>query len=599
MCLISAMPTVSVKKELLFRSLGQVYTDEEFDELCFEYGLELDEVTSEKQMISKEQGEEKASEASDEIIYKIDVPANRYDLLCLEGLTRSLLVFLGKSPIPNYKAIRPDNPQLLVIKPETANVRPHCVAAVLRNVVFTPDSYNSFIELQDKLHQNICRKRTLVAIGTHDLDTLKGPFRYTAEPPNEIKFKALNQPKENTAAELMQLYKSECHLKHYLHILENEPLYPVIYDSNNVVLSMPPIINGDHSKISLNTKNVFIESTATDLHKATVVLDTIVTMFSVYCKEPFVVESVDVQQTDGSLLTYPKLQYRQETIALERANKAVGIEISSAKAADILTRMCLTSEVIDDGKKLQVTVPPTRADVIHPCDIYEDIAIAYGYNNIPEVIPPTNCVANQFILNKLCDLVRGPVAQAGFTEALTFSLCSKDDISVKLNRSEGCKEAVHIGNPKTAEFQVARTTLLPGLLKTASSNRKMPLPLRLFEISDVVLKDDSRDTGARNERRFCALNCNKTPGFEVIQGLLDRFMQILAVKNTESIETNPNQGYHIRAADDPSFFPGRSAEVVVNGNVVGKIGVIHPEVLQKFEITNPCSAFEINIQHFV
>ena len=69
------------------------------------------------------------------------------------------------------------------------------------------DSYNSFIDLQDKLHHNICRKRTLVSMGTHDLDTIKGPFTYMARPPSEITFKALNQSKEMTAVELMQHYK--------------------------------------------------------------------------------------------------------------------------------------------------------------------------------------------------------------------------------------------------------------------------------------------------------------------------------------------------------------------------------------------------------
>lgn len=76
----------------------------------------------------------------------------------------------------------------------------------MRDIVFTQDSYNSFIDLQDKLHQNICRKRSLVAIGTHDLDTIKGPFTYDAKPPQEIKFKPLNQTKEYTAEELMDLY---------------------------------------------------------------------------------------------------------------------------------------------------------------------------------------------------------------------------------------------------------------------------------------------------------------------------------------------------------------------------------------------------------
>lgn len=135
--------------------------------------------------------------------------------------------------------------QKLIITEETAKIRPYAVAAVLRNMKFTKDRYDSFIELQEKLHQNICRKRALVAIGTHDLDTLSGPFTYTAKKPADIKFKPLNKSKEYTACELMNIYKTDNQLKHYLHIIENKPLYPVIYDSNGVVLSMPPIINGE------------------------------------------------------------------------------------------------------------------------------------------------------------------------------------------------------------------------------------------------------------------------------------------------------------------------------------------------------------------
>jgi phenylalanyl-tRNA synthetase beta chain len=135
-------------------------------------------------------------------------------------------------------------------------------------------------KFQDKLHHNIGRQRSLVAIGTHDLDTIQGPFTYDAEVPTELCFKPLNQTKEYTAAELMDLYSTDSHLRHYLGIIRDQPRYPVIRDSNGVVLSMPPIINGDHSKITLNTKNILIECTATDLQKAKIVLDTIVCMFS-------------------------------------------------------------------------------------------------------------------------------------------------------------------------------------------------------------------------------------------------------------------------------------------------------------------------------
>ncbi|KAJ3590780.1 hypothetical protein NHX12_008729 [Muraenolepis orangiensis] len=595
------MPTVSVKRDLLFQALGETYTDEEFDEMCFEFGLELDEITTEKEQISREQGDGKASGASEAVLYKIDVPANRYDLLCLEGLARGLQVFTNKMDAPRYQRVSPASgePQRLIVTQETAAVRPHAVAAVLRNISFTPERYDSFIELQEKLHQNVCRKRTLVAIGTHDLDSISGPFTYTAKAPAEIRFKPLNQTKESTAVELMSLYKTDSHLRHYLHIIEDQPAYPVIYDSNGVVLSMPPIINGDHSKISLKTKNVFIECTATDLTKAKIVLDMMVTMFSEYCAMAFTVEEVEVVCPDGSSCMYPELAYRTESVSSDFINRQVGIKESSESISRLLTKMCLRSWVTGTGDQIQVEIPPTRSDVIHACDIMEDAAMAYGFNNIPRTTPRTYTVAHQFIkfikfpLNKLTELLRQDLAAAGFTEALNFALCSQEDISDKLRKKISETKAAHIANPKTAEFQVARTTLLPGLLKTIAANRKMPLPLKLFEISDVVLKDETKDVGAKNSRRLCAVYYHKSPGFEVIHGLLDRAMQLLEVKPARG------EGYHIQAADDSTFFPGRCAEVMVRGQSVGHLGVLHPDVISRFELTMPCSALEIDLEPFL
>lgn len=91
--------------------------------------------------------------------------------------------------------------------PQTSKIRPLFASAILRNIKFTPRSYASFIDLQDKLHQNICRRRQLVAIGTHDLDTLKPPFRYEARRPSDIKFAPLGKDTAYTAEELMTVYQ--------------------------------------------------------------------------------------------------------------------------------------------------------------------------------------------------------------------------------------------------------------------------------------------------------------------------------------------------------------------------------------------------------
>jgi len=577
------MPTISVKRADLHAGLGKEYTEQEFDELCFEFGLELDEVVTEKN-----------DDGVEEVVYKIEIGANRYDLLCVEGLVRSLLVFQNKMKVPKYTLSKPAKMERLEVDESVLQVRPHVIGAVLRNVTFTKERYNSFIDLQDKLHQNLARKRTLASVGTHDLDTIKGPFRYMARRPQDIKFVALNQTKEMSSDQLMQLYSTDSHLKPYLNIIRDSPVYPVIYDSNNVVLSLPPIINGEHSKITLKTRNVFIECTCTDLTKGKIVLDTLVTMFSQYSDTPFVIEPVETV-CKGEVSVYPTLKYRTEVIQADKCNNLVGVNQGPKQIATLLNKMCLESSVNKDDS-ISVVIPPTRHDVIHPCDIYEDVAIAFGYNNIVKMTPHTLTVAQQLPINKLTDQLRESVAQCGFTEALTFSLCSRDDVAAKMRKNIQDIPAVHIANPKTLEFQVARTALLPGLLKTVQANRKMSLPLKIFEISDVVLKDGGCEVGARNERHLSALFYNKTSGFEIIHGLLDRMMQLLEVPLAED---RSQAGYYLKASEDPTYFHGRAAEIVAYGQVIGHLGVLHPQVITAFDLNLPCSALEINIEPFL
>ena len=282
-----------------------------------------------------------------------------------------------------------------------------------------------------------------------------------AKKPADIKFIPLNQSKEHSSAELMELYSGDSHLKSYLPIIRDSPVYPVIYDSNNVVLSLPPIINGEHSKITLNTKNIFFEVTATDLTKASIVLDTLVTMFSQYCDSPFTVEPVETVLPGGQTLTYPKLSYRTESVAASRVNANIGVNIKPEEMSSLLTKMCLPTEVA--GDTLTVTVPPTRADVLHPADIYEDVAIAHGYNNIVKTIPKTLTVAKQLPINKLTDQLREAVAQAGFTEVdietahhlftLYISNSGPDLLSLLPGRCRNEDEEEDRGHPGCSHFQ--------------------------------------------------------------------------------------------------------------------------------------------------
>ena len=425
---------------------------------------------------------------SDEL--RVEIPANRYDLLCVEGLCLSLKNYLNKTDnkdsfiLPSsFKLVEPKH--TLNVDPIVKKVRPFVVAGILRNVSFCELSYNSFIDFQDKLHHNLGRKRTLVSIGTHDLDKIKGPFTYTAKKKEDVNFIPLNQDKSFRADELLKFYENDMHLKNYLHIIKDSEYVPLVTDSTGNILSMPPIINSEYSKIDLNTKNVFIDITATDKTKALMALNVIMSAFSSYSKDKFKIEQVNIKETDASYLTPVGPLATQMQTNLQYLQKMIGMKIELNQVKQGLLKMGLNYIELAEHS-ITVEYPFYRTDIMHPCDIAEDIAIAIGYDNIPYRDPDVICLGEQNNLNKMTELMRAELACCGYTEVLNFSLCSKDELGKKMLLAED-KNAIVIANPKTQDFQVGRTTLIPGMLKCLFSNKHNNLPFKFFEIGDIML----------------------------------------------------------------------------------------------------------------
>ncbi|KAJ2523637.1 phenylalanine--tRNA ligase subunit beta [Coemansia sp. RSA 2049] len=582
------MPTLTVDKEELFNYLGNKYDTEQFGELCFRFGIELEEDTSQK-------GELAPGERAQ---LKIDIPANRYDLICYEGLSRALGIYLGMEETPSYRLAPVAKPQRITVAKECAQIRPYVVGAILRGVKFTEKRYESFIGLQDTLHENLCRKRKLVSIGTHDLGTIQGPFTYEAQKPEDIKFVPLDQTEEMDGHRVISFYESDMHIRKFLHIIRDSPVYPVVYDANRTVMSLPPLINSNHSKITLETRDVLIEITATDMTKVNMVLNIMVSMFSCYCQDPFVVEPMEVVYPDGRTMVYPDYEPRVVKTSSTYLNGIVGIKQTDGEIVELLKRMSLEA-TIQSGNEISVKLPLTRPDILQECDIAEDLAIAFGYNNIPRVQNNAATVGKPLELNTLSDIVRQKMASCGWIEALTLSLCSHEENFELLRRVDTGDEVVVLENPKSVEYQVCRTSLLPGLLKTIRENKKHPIPYRLFEVSDVVFKAGDRERGTRNERHACGLFSGSSAQFEVTQGLLDAVMAALDVAHAKN-----GRGYYLRESENPTYLGGRSASVMYRDwsgaeREIGSIGVIHPEVLINYKLEYPVSVFEINIEAFV
>ena len=594
------MPTVLVKRDELFKQIGQTFTDEEFDDLCFEFGIELDDVTSEKQMA---EGEKKNSTSntenlSTEVLYRIEVAANRYDLLCVEGIALALKIFLKKMTFPIIKPLNklPEEERQLIVEPSVDLVRPIGLAAILTNMTFTDDSLRGFMDLQDKLHNNICRGRKYVSIGTHDLDTVKGPFYYRALKPNEFKFVPLNRTQEVDGNGMMQILKEDPKLSKYLYLIEDKEVYPLMMDSNGVILSVPPIINGMHTKMTINTKNVLIDITGLDYTKCVIVLKILIAMFSKYCSEPFTVEQVKVTTTkNGESKLYPDCEPRKFVTNIDYLKQTSGIPktVTTDEIVDLLAKMELSSKQLNE-KELEVNAPITRSDILHQCDIAEDLAIAYGYNKIEKLNVNTLCHGRPQPYNKLSDLFRNEMAYNGYVEFLNMALLSKKDMFNNLLEENEDEKTAKISYSKTKEFEYVRNSLIPGILKSIEANKAQQLPYKIFELADCVEINDENEVGAMNKRKLCFAYSNNTSGLEIIQGMVDKLMKKIDLSFNEK---NVKKTYVIKPSNNKIFFEDRQAEIfILDGKKIGIYGIVHPKVLKNFGIKTPVSLCEIDIQ---
>jgi len=460
------------------------------------------------------------------------------------------------------------------IDSKVAKVRPYFVSCVIKNVYFSDDFIRSIMQLQEKLHITHCRKRRKVAIGLHDLDKITFPVTYTTKPP-DFKFIPLEQTKEMSRKQILeQLPKG----KDYAWILEGMKEYPLLHDSKETVLSMPPIINSEDTKIDEKTKNVFIDITATDEKAANEVLNIIVTTFADRGGRLY---KVKIKYPDKLIYT-PDLSTKTMNLDPKYVNKLLGLKLTNHEIIEYLERMGFDAAEIRKDK-LQVIIPCYRTDIMHAMDLVEDVAIAYGYEKFEPEIPNISTIGEENPLETFSTKLRTLLVGYGLQEVMTFMLTNKNNLFKKMNMEE--RAIAETANPKTEEYNVVRNWLLPSLIEVLSRNKHHEYPQNLFEIGDVVVLDDKDETGARTMKRLAIVLCHSKANFSEMKSLVESVLNNLGVKD-----------YEVKASKHPCYIPGRAAKFVVDGYVLARFGEIHPEVLEKWGLEMPVVGGEICVE---
>ena len=204
-------------------------------------------------------------------------------------------------------------------------------------------------------------------------------------------------------------------------------------------------------------------------------------------------------------------------------------------------------------------------------------------------------------LNHFSDLVRNEMAYLGFSEVLTWILCSHDDNFANVNRVDnGVDSAAIVANPSGIDVQVARSSLLQGVLKAMGANKDAPVPVKLFEVGDVVLIDPDADVGARNARRLLARSsAERRAGSRSCTGCSIASWWSSARRRVGTTGggggAGYDAGYEVRPCAEATFFPGEAGEDRQGGAGSGR-SVVHPDVLARFDVVNPCSVLELDLE---
>lgn len=498
--------------------------------------------------------------------WDVEVYPNRPDLLSVEGLARAYRgffeVYTGKE---DYEA---GEPQIeLEVDSSVEGVRPHIGGAVVRNLELTEKKINGLIQLQEKLHETMGRKRDKIAIGLHDLENLEPPFTYRAVEPESVDFTPLEHSEPLHLEDILEKHEKG---QEYGWILEDEEKYPVIVDSDDQVLSFPPIINNQLTEVSPDTADIFVDVTGKDREAVMKALNIIVTALSERGGD---IESVEV---DGE--ETPELEPETRELDVDYFRDISGLDLEVEEIVHRLEMMKYGAEPADDA--IEVEVPCYRTDVMHQYDLIEDVVIAHGYRNIEPEMPEVDQIGGQEEIEKLTDTVRDILQGTGALEAHSFALSSQEKLFDRMNVEE--EEVARMSNALTEDYSVVRNWLLPSMMQVLESNRHRSYPQKIFEAADTVLLDDS-DVGASNRRKLAYVEAG-----EVDYTDAKAVLQVLRRELGLDIE--------VESSEKGCFKPERSGKVIVEGVEAGVIGEFGDEVTENWGLDTDVAGFELDLE---
>lgn len=275
----------------------------------------------------------------------------------------------------------------------------------------------------------------------------------------------------------------------------------------------------------------------------------------------------------------------EKTILLNsaRVNQLLGTDLSTDKMVSIFNR--LQFAVHQEEGNLLVNIPSRRPDILIEADLVEEIARIYGYDNIPITLPEGEYIQGGLTRRqKLYRGIKNSLEAAGLQEVITYTLTGEKQQNLVQGLIEE-RKPIQLSMPMSEEHMILRTELMTPLLEVAQYNMNHRNPnIRIYEIGATFITNDSELTDLPLENwELAGLLTGSLPkswhgrneviDFYYMKGIVEDLFTDLGLQNIEYVSANI-KGFH----------PGRTAEVVINGEKAGYLGQLHPEVQELYDL---------------
>jgi phenylalanyl-tRNA synthetase beta chain len=548
------MPVITLQNERFSRFVGRQLTVEDMTKWLPWLGFDIEEIGSD--------------------YVKVEFNPNRIDFCSYAGVARAFRGLMEwETGLQKYEV--KDGKTRLRISKAVSKIRPYMLAAIVRNVKLDEEAIVDLMDMQEDLHWGIGRDRKKASIGVHNLDVVQAPFTFTAVEPDKARFVPLDRTEEMSLREILEKHDKG---RAYRHLVDWAPKYPLLIDKGGKVLSMPPIINGELTRVTHQTTNLFLDVTGTDYVAVERSLNVLATALA---DMGGTIEKVHVKYSDRTVVS-PDLTPQKMKIRVNYANELLGLKLTDAQVVENLRKCRLDAKTLRNGI-VDVAIPAYRIDVLHEVDLVEEVAIGYGYYRLKPTIPETLTIGEPHPAYRTANIVRQIMTGLGFTEVMNFTLINEAFHYEKMRLN--ARNVIKLANPATAEYTILRESLLPSLMKNLMDNKHESFPQRLFEVSDVGRINQRAETHCERRLHVAGVSSHSTANFTEIKSCVEALLHNMGLRRWE-----------IKPIRHSSFLEGRAAAIYLKRKELGVLGEIHPEVLNNFELENPTSAFEIDIE---